>query len=107
MRRRITMTAKLTAGKDDDLIAWWEHLPSGERSVVLKRILRAFIESSPASPLRQVAADVAWLRSAFTEWATQAEQTPRPAASRQAPQNAALSDEDTRRREHKIAKTRW
>lgn len=59
---RETITIKLTPGKDDDLIAWWESLPLGDyqtpgRQRVIKQALRraldmpATVEPSSPQPL--------------------------------------------------------
>jgi len=93
-------------GKDDDLITWWEGLPSGERSLALKRILRAHLNpgTTSASPADQLTADVAWLRAAIHQLTKQA---PLSALRRESPQQSGLSEDETQRRAHKIAGTRW
>ena len=59
---------------DADIIAWWEALPEGDRSDLLRDLIRAAIAGSvahkhePATPmLRQISDDTAWLRAALTD----------------------------------------
>src|SRR5690349_11903037 len=75
MSRRITLTAKLVVGKDDDLIEWLASLPKGRRQVMIKELLRDAVqrqqrELSMTDQLAQIGQDAAWIRAALTELPT-------------------------------------
>ncbi len=63
---------------DTDILQWWDSMPSGERSAALRDLIRAEITNGGANhngnghapEMVQVAADTAWLRSAFMELPT-------------------------------------
>ncbi len=40
---RVALSLRFTAGKDDDLIAWLEQIPPGQRSALVKDILRRYV----------------------------------------------------------------
>jgi hypothetical protein len=116
---RTTLTIKLTAGKDDDLIAWLASFPKGERQANAKRMLREAVQRSQYDEqcLAQIGQDTAWLRAAFSELPKWMEgllsriaivQTPNVAASEAKPTcTGQLSTESVSRREKRIAKARW
>jgi hypothetical protein len=121
MTERVTLTLKLTVRKDDDLIAWWEALPSGKRQTIIKAMLRDFIEQSADKPsldaqLGQIASDTAWLRdslnglpeylAALFKQITVAPVQPTDKLS-STERTGQLSDVSVKRREHRIAKTSW
>ncbi len=71
---------KASAETDQDIIAWWEALPTGDRSRALRAIIRAAINQQANHPngnsnsnnpiMEQVATDTAWLRAALIELPT-------------------------------------
>jgi hypothetical protein len=75
MRAKTSIGFKANAEADQDIIAWWEALPTGDRSRALRDLIRAAITNSGANhngnghapEMVQVAADTAWLRSALME----------------------------------------
>lgn len=121
MTERVTLTLKLTVGKDDDLIAWWEALPSGKRQTIMKALLRDFIEQSANKPsldaqLGQIASDTAWLRDSlsglpdylaalFKQMTVAPVQPIGEVADTE--RTGQLSDANVKRREHRIANTSW
>lgn len=122
MNRRITLTAKLVAGKDDDLIDWLASLPKGRRQVMIKELLRNAVQRqqfglSTTDQLAQIGQDAAWVRTALMELPTWMEELLSRIAIAQAPQAAPqetksnrtgqLSTESVTRREKRIAKSRW
>ena len=118
---RVTLTIKLTAGKDDDLIDWLDTVPQGQRQSAVKRLLREALahEQNPqAEHTRQMSQDMAWLRAAMSELPTWLEEllsrlaivnaveppsplNPKPSRADQ------LSTEGVTRREKRIANTSW
>jgi hypothetical protein len=116
---RTTLTIKLTAGKDDDLIAWLASLPKGERQVTAKHLLRDAVRRlhDDENRLAQIGEDTAWLRAALSEMPTWMEGLLSRVAvakdSETAPPNVKavrtgqLSTEGVARREKRIAKATW
>lgn len=45
--KRATLTAKLTPGKDDDLLDWLDALPNGVKNTTIKNTLRAGMGLAP------------------------------------------------------------
>lgn len=122
MSNRVTLTAKLVAGKDDDLIDWLASLPKGRRQVMIKEMLRDAVQrsnqgASAADQMAQIGQDTAWLRAAFSELPTWMEgllsritvmQVPETLRSDAKPtRTGQLSTEKVTRREKRIAKARW
>lgn len=121
MTERVTLTLKLTVGKDDDLIAWWEALPSGKRQTITKALLRQYIGQNSEQPsvdrqIGKIASDTAWLRESliglpeylselFKQLSVAPVETRSEAAS--SARTGQLSDANVKRREHRIAKTSW
>src|SRR5260221_7837887 len=78
MRRKTSIGFKASAETDQDIIAWWEALPTGDKSRALRDLIRAGITNSGANhngnghapQMVQVAEDTAWLRSAVMELPT-------------------------------------
>ncbi len=116
---RTTLTIKLTAGKDDDLIAWLASLPKGERQVTAKQLLRDAVRRlhDDEHRLAQIGEDTAWLRAALSEmpaWmegllsrvvVTKASETALPDVK--TARTGQLSTEGVARREKRIAKATW
>lgn len=116
---RVTVTIKLTAGKDDDLLAWLTALPKGERQANVKRMLRDAVrrQQEDESCLAQIGQDTAWLRTALTEMPVWMEgllsRMTVIQPSEVSPPNTKpirtgqLSTEGQTRREKRIAKAAW
>src|SRR5260221_5894115 len=69
MSSRVTLTVKLTTGKDDGLINWLASLPKGERQALVKRMLRDAVQQRRDDEQRMalIGQDTAWLRAALSE----------------------------------------
>ncbi len=86
MAQTMTMKSKIIGfrvctERDEDILAWWETIPAGERSQVLRTLIRAFVhgEISPTPPgeqptshsrsiqLSHVQADTRWIRDALLD----------------------------------------
>ena len=117
---RVTLTVKLTTGKDDDLIDWLDTVPQGQRQSAVKRLLReamAAEQDIQAEHTRQMSQDVAWLRGAMTELPTWLEgllsrltvvNAVEPSSINPKPTRAdQLSTEGVTRRAKRIANTSW
>lgn len=122
MSSRITLTAKLVEGKDDDLIDWLASLPKGRRQVMIKEMLRDAVQrnrqgASTADQMAQIGQDTARLRAALSEMPTWMEGLLSRIAVVQAPETSPLdvktartgqlSNEGVTRREKRIAKATW
>ncbi len=119
--KRVTLTVKLTVGKDDDLIEWLASLPKGRRQAAIKGVLRGALdcdhqEVSATEQLAQIKEDTTWLRAALSEMPTWMERllagvADGPAAQVSSNGKAArigqLSNDDVARREKRIAKAAW
>lgn len=67
--------------RDDDILEWWENIPNGERSHVLRTLIRAYLTGevivtplgenpagfSTSVQLSRVQADTTWIRDAILE----------------------------------------
>ena len=116
---RVTLTIKLTAGKDDDIMDWLASLPKGERQASAKRMLREAVRRlhDDQNCLAQIGQDTAWLRAALSEMPTWMEGILSRIAVVQAPEaspldvkttrTGQLSNDDVTRREKRIAKAVW
>ncbi len=119
MDNRITLTVKLTVGKDDDLIDWLASLPKGERQSLIKRLLREAVQhrQNDEQCLAQIGQDTAWLRAAFSELPTWMEGllsrisivqvANATTVETKLTRTGQLSTENVARREKRIAKARW
>jgi hypothetical protein len=122
METRITLTAKLVAGKDDDLIDWFVSLPRGRRQVAIKAMLRDAVQrscpgASNTDRLAQIGEDTAWLRAALSDMPTWMENLLSRVVMAKATETATpdvrtartghLSAEGVARREKRIAKATW
>lgn len=119
MAARVTLTVKLTPGKDDDLIQWLASVPKGRRQSIIKTMLRETVphdSSSVDRSLMQIQQDTSWLREALSElpmWLENLLSNPsalpiqQPVASNTLLRTGKLSTESTTRREKRIAKAAW
>lgn len=106
-KRQAYIHARLSRVQDADLIAWWEGVPQGEGSDILKAALRAYLkggqpkEAEPATrgDLEQMAA---WLVEQMKGMAIAA-----PAAAIQDDKAERLSKEEAQERERNIRKRKW
>ena len=116
---RATLTIKLTAGKDDDIMAWLASLPKGERQAAAKQLLRDAVQRlhDDENRLAQIGEDTAWLRAALSDMPTWLERllsrvvvsgTAETAPPDTKPMRTGqLSTEGVARREKRIAKATW
>lgn len=116
---RVTVTIKLTAGKDDDLLAWLAAFPKGTRQANVKRMLRDAVRRQQEDErcLAQIGQDTAWLRTALSEMPAWMEGLLSRMAVMQVPEvsppdtkpirTGQLSSTDKTRREKRIAKAAW
>ncbi len=79
--RKKSIGFKANVETDQDLITWWEAIPAGERSEVLRDLVRLAISGEVRSggkehpsQLAQVQEDTAWIREAFLELPSYLEQ---------------------------------
>ena len=105
---RLTVTLKLTPGKDDDLIRWWLEQPVGERQRRIKALLRAQLDAEYIAAQRHHD-DVAWIREALADLPSYLEHVLRseqpPPGHSEGP--AHLSAAEKERRARRIARTSW
>lgn len=109
---------------DADLLAWWERIPTGDRSETLRELLRlalgyAVQRPQPASDgdLAAVQEELAWLRQALADLPGYVQQAIQTAAqtgvlrvsvsSGGTGNGTGMSDTDAIRREGRMKKTRW
>jgi hypothetical protein len=115
---RVTHSVKLTVGKDDDLIAWLENVPSGQRNGLLKTILREYMQRATdtglTAQIERIERDTVWLRMVLSQLPAQIENvlarvavSPRTEDIQQEPRGSQLSADSTSRRERRIAKATW
>ena len=106
-RRRKTsdqiITARLTPGKDDDLIDWWNSLVSGEGTQELKAALRAHISQGDPSAhmnqsLERLANEVKALNQKISQGVTIGNGASAP---------DSLGDDQAEARRRKLAEARW
>jgi len=118
MGSRVTLTVKLTVGKDDDLIDWMSSLPKGQRQALVKQVLRDAVQqhSEDENRLAQIKQDTVWLRAALSDLPAWMEgllsriavvQTPEPPPEIKPARTGQLSMEGVSRREKRIAKVAW
>jgi hypothetical protein len=103
-RRSKTIGFKAFHDADQDILTWWEEMPEGERSQVLRDLIRAAMAgqgiSSPSNghnansfQLTQVCEDTAWIRNALSDLPAYLDRlVGQVAATRQVPQ-AVVSEE--------------
>ncbi|AZR72498.1 hypothetical protein BBF96_03335 [Anoxybacter fermentans] len=48
----VTISIRLRPGKDNDILQWWESLDKGERSGIVRSILRSYINQEDQSQQR-------------------------------------------------------
>lgn len=109
---------------DADLLAWWESIPTGERSETLRELLRLALGYAVQRPhptrdsdLTAVQEELAWLRQALADLPGYVQQAIQTAAetgvlrtdvlSDGAGNEVGMSDADAVRREGRMKKTRW
>ena len=106
---------------DADILAWWEGIEEGERSTVIREILREYLggrrsQRSSASPdLTRLVDETAWIRTALTDLPGYVERVIQQVATLQisAPPTPILSTSpeltqtDADRRESKLRNKQW
>lgn len=109
---------------DADLIAWWESIEEGDRSDVIRDVIREFIGLQPRTrgrridipELLQVREDAAWIRSALNEMPVFVERMMHEAVSRQPLMSAEPLIQETKpklertekqRRTNRLDKATW
>lgn len=118
---RTTLTIKLTAGKDADLLDWLNTIPKGRRQAIVKSLLRDAIqqqlgELGTERRAVQIAEDTAWIRAALSDlpaWMTEllshaAVVQPSEILRDSMPaRKGQLSPSGVAQREQRIAKAAW
>ena len=112
---------------DRDLLEWWEGLPAGDRSNVLRELIRTGLQNGVGhfnptnirySDFSQLCVDTAWIRDALVDLPRYVEQVvqqlasfqPVPMAlgnngdSRASPQ---LDESNAQRRENRMRQSKW
>ncbi len=112
---------------DRDLLEWWEGLPVGDRSNVLRELIRTGLQSgagqfNPAtihySDFSQLCVDTAWIRDALGDLPGYVERVIQQiAASQPLPSaltdgnniraSSQLDDSNIRRREQRMRQSKW
>lgn len=107
---------------DADLLAWWESIRAGERSDILRHLVRAALgyeslRPRPTNQLETIQNELVWMRNALSELPAYVEHvmhqvaavTPRSRAhtgnGKRSP--LTMSDESVRRREQRMKKAKW
>jgi hypothetical protein len=133
-QKRVTVSAKITYHEDAELIAWWNSIPRGSRSAVMKDMMQEYLERNqggyrpimprnipqPFDPKRfsQVCEDAAWIRTALADLPGYVERVIRQVAAAGGGQlsnghapsvlpNGDVSDEAAVRREARMKKAKW
>ncbi|MFZ4816574.1 MAG: hypothetical protein ACOYL5_18710, partial [Phototrophicaceae bacterium] len=113
---------KLYLGEDDDILAWWDALPAGEKGMAFREVLRAgygqpYNRAPHGLTLEQESALLAKM-DALPQWIEQALQRQMQSviglsAGRlsgvtvAADQNARLSAEESARKQQKMKRASW
>ena len=126
-RRSKVIGFKAFYDADQDLLDWWEGIDEGERSDVIREILRIFLSEGRRRVdesvehvhddhvLVQVQEDIAWLRSALNDMPAYLENLVRQVAA-MAPSvlepadksnGRPLSDSESQRRERRMRRAQW
>ena len=112
---------------DRDLLEWWEGLPAGDRSNVLRELIRTGLQNgvgrfNPAtirySDFSQLCADTAWIRDALVDLPRYVEQVIQQIASFQpvsmvlgnngeSRASPRLDESNAQRRENRMRQSRW
>ncbi len=107
---------------DADILAWWEGIEEGERSTVIREILREYLGSgrkaqrSSASPdLNRLYDETAWIRTALTDLPGYVERVIHQVATLQISTTPTpiltaspeLTQTDADRREAKLRNKQW
>ena len=116
---------------DREILNWWEGMAEGERSDVIRSLLRGYVQGLPlyeaaqrklvpvdGNTVKRLHEDTVWIREALTDMPTYFEQllgrmavypSAMPAAETLAvqPVEGGLSAEELARRKAKVGKARW
>lgn len=114
-RRKIVdaIHVRMSPGRDADLIAWWENMPSGEGGDVVKRALRAYLRSSgdeTYSELRPpTVADIETAARWVVDQVRGMALTPGQGRASPAPtaEGERLTDEEVQQRERAVRARKW
>jgi hypothetical protein len=104
------INVRLATGKDDDLIGWWESLPSGTGGEVVKRAIREYLESAKGEQERPAtAADVEQAaRWVVEQMRGMAALTPGPSPKGEGGADGErLTDAEIRQRERTVRARKW
>jgi hypothetical protein len=115
---------------DRDILEWWEGMPDGERSEVMRDILRVYLKGLPlieaarrkaipvdGTVVQQMRDDTAWIREALMDMPAYLEAlfgriaimptANIPVQVATAPSNDALTNDALARRKAKVGKAGW
>lgn len=109
---------KAYVDRDADIIAWWTHLPRGERSRIARDAIRFYMlyQQGQQEQIAEVREDTDWIRRALLDMPGYLENlfaqfrvapvTTQPAQVN-IPAQPALDDSSIERRKSRMRKTRW
>lgn len=130
-QKRATASVKMSYTEDADLIDWWNNLPRGSRTAVMKDMMRDYIERNrgsyrpiyprnqpqPFDPkhFMQLIEDAAWTRAALVDLPGYVERVIEHVAAhgimteshRSLSTNGDIPDESAQRREQRTRQARW
>lgn len=116
---------------DEDIVRWWESMAEGERSDVIRDLLRGYLKGLPmveaaqrkqvpvdGNTVRQLYDETVWIRAAIADLPGQVERLLGRMTVYSAPQvtaqpleppptEALLSDEELARRKARLVKATW
>lgn len=105
-RKSKTIGLKAFQDTDADILAWWEGMPEGERSSILRHLIRTAIADQTVSrnqngngshgngnQFAQVCEDTAWIRNALSDLPTYLDQLVRQVAATRPVSQVMMTDE--------------
>jgi hypothetical protein len=117
--QRIALSLRFAAGKDDDLVAWLEQIPPGQRSMLVKDILRRYVREGETlaaleAHVAQIGQDTTALLGAIQALPAQIQDRlsgavipMTTAASSPSARAGQLSTEGVTRREKRLSRATW
>jgi hypothetical protein len=114
--QRIALTLKFAAGKDDDLVTWLEQIPPGQRSMLVKAMLRRSIREGEMlaaleARVTQISQDTTALLGAIQALPARIQDgssgAALPATANSASRTGQLTAEGVTRREKRLSRAAW
>ena len=104
------INVRLAAGRDTDLIDWWERVPDGAGGELVKQAIRQFIQGQASqTPTPATVADLERMAVWLVEQVKNLTPlTPSPLRREgEADDGARLDEQEVRERERKVMARRW